>query len=88
MAKEVTTIPPLRAFELWRQIKRQLCGGIQNDSFVCVPSLRIAYIRTCGSAKVAYNNTQLVHSSARFNETQCVRLHVGFCGLCGTGSNR
>lgn len=44
MPMEVTTVPPLGAFELWRQVKRQLCGGIQNDSFVCVPSLRIAYI--------------------------------------------
>lgn len=63
MPKEVTTTAPLRAFELWRrpdgQVKRQLCGDVQNDRFVCVPSLRIAYIRTCGSAKVVYNNTQL-----------------------------
>lgn len=63
MPKEVTTTAPLRAFELWHrpdgQVKRQLCGGVQNDRFVCVPSLRIAYIHTCGSAKVVYNNTQL-----------------------------
>ncbi len=28
---EVTTVPPLGAFELWRQVKRQLCGGIQTQ---------------------------------------------------------
>lgn len=41
------------------QVKRHLCGGLQNDLLVCIPSLRIAYERTCGSAKVVYNNTQL-----------------------------
>lgn len=41
------------------QVERHLCGCLQNDEFVCIPSLRIAYERTCGSAKVVYNNTQL-----------------------------